>query len=89
MTVCRFLKLVQAESLSTGYLTDSNCNMKSLVEIATNLLGQLACPRGLQIDILRQSRLRDVRIDCLRPEYDCVIASLQELQHGIVHRRER
>ena len=63
--------------------------MKALTQILAEFFGKFGRPRGNQIDVLTHARLVYISVDGLCSEDNGIVTSAQELQHGVMNRRQR
>src|SRR2546423_9035717 len=89
MTIARFLNLKQAITFAGADHSNTNGDVKALTQMFSQLFSELDCPRGNQIDVLAHARLINISVDGLRAKNNCIVATAQEFEHGIVNSSQR
>src|SRR5271165_1387083 len=89
VTVLRLANLVQAVAETIRHGPNPDSDLKALREVRSQLLGQLRRPGREDVDILGHPRFINVRVHRVCAKEHGVGPPAQELQHGVVDRRQR
>src|SRR5258708_7471309 len=88
MTVARLVNLKQTTSFPGANHAHVNRNVKTLAQMFSQFLSEFDHASGDEIDGLAHARFTHIGINGLCAEYHCIVASAQELEHGLMDRRQ-
>ena len=89
MTILRLANLVQPMSQTIRHRPNPDRDLKFLRQVHSQLLGELRGPGREDVDVLGHPRFIDVRVHRVGTEEHGVGPPAEELQHGVVDRRQR